>query len=299
MSRHYITKIIHKPYPYLFYFKRNIILAFVLGMLIYVINVLAVDENDVNTNFVFSKPLLCILAGLMTFLGILLVLEVIPRVFFKPDLKENWTIGKECLLIVLLLFVITIFNNTLSLIISKKPFDNIILHFLNSSLYVVLLGIVPAFLLVWLNYTILLKENLKKISLYNKQLESRITFTESDISNVIRIQTNNKNEVLELDLNSFLFAKSEGNYIDVFTKISGKVRCKPYRLTIQKLEEELGNYVFIINTHRSYVINIRNISTTSGNARNYRISFEGVPHEVPVSRNKFQAFKDAFTFKKV
>ncbi|WP_074410281.1 MULTISPECIES: LytTR family DNA-binding domain-containing protein [Aquimarina] len=299
MSRHYITKIIHKPYPYLFYFKRNLIIALVLGMLIYIINVLAVDESYVNTNFVFSKPLLCILAGLMTFFSILLVLEVIPRVFFKPDLKENWTIGKECLLIVSLLFVITIFNNTLSLVISKEPSDNIILHFLNSSLYVVLLGIVPAFLLVWINYTILLKENLKKVSLYNEQLESRITFTKSEVSDIISIQTSNKNEVLELDIGSFLFAKSEGNYIDVFTKTSGKVHCKPYRLTIQKLEEELNSYAFIISTHRSYVINIRNINTTSGNARNYRISFEGVPHEVPVSRNKFQAFKDAFTIKKV
>lgn len=299
MSRHYIAKIIHKPYPYLFYLKRNLIIAFALGMLIYIINVLAVDQSYVNENFVLSKPLLCILAGLMTFFSILLVLEVIPRIFFKPDLKENWTVGKEFLLIVSLLFVIAIFNNTLSLMISKEPSDHIILHFLNSSLYVVLLGVVPAFLLVWLNYTILLKENLKKISLYNEQLESRITDIDDEISDIISIQTNNKNEVLELDINAFLFAKSEGNYTNVFTKTPGKVICKPYRITIQKLEETLGNYPFIISTHRSYVINIRNINATSGNARNYRISFEGVPHEVPVSRNKFQAFKDAFSIKKV
>ncbi|WP_106794425.1 LytTR family DNA-binding domain-containing protein [Aquimarina sp. Aq78] len=299
MSRHYISKIIYKPYPYLFHLKRNLIIAFVLGMLIYIVNVLAIDKSYVDINFVLSKPLLCTLAGLVTFFSILLVLEIIPRIFFKPDLKENWTVGKECLLIVSLLFVIAIFNNILSLMISKEPSNSIILHFLNSSLYVVLLGIVPAFLLVWINYTILLKENLKKVSLYNEQLESRIIFTKSEVSDIIRIQTNNKNEVLELDISSFLFAKSEGNYTDVFTKTSGKVQCKPYRLTIQKLEEELGSYAFIISTHRSYIINIKNINTTSGNARNYRISFEGVPHEVPVSRNKFQTFKDAFTIKKV
>ncbi|WP_438422989.1 LytTR family DNA-binding domain-containing protein [Aquimarina macrocephali] len=299
MSRHYIAKIIHKPYPYLFHPKRNLIIAFVLGMLIYIINVLAVDKSYVDINFVLSKPFLCTLAGLVTFFSILLVLEVIPRIFFKPDLKENWTVGKECLLIVSLLFVIAIFNNILSLMISKEPSNNIILHFLNSSLYVILLGIVPAFLLVWLNYTILLKENLKKVSLYNEQLESRIIHTENEVSDIINIQTSNKNEIIELDINAFLFAKSEGNYVDVFTKTLSEVKCKPYRLTIQKLEEVLTNYPFIISTHRSYVVNIRNINTTTGNARNYRISFEGVPHEVPVSRNKFQTFKDAFTIKKV
>ncbi|WP_024771079.1 LytTR family DNA-binding domain-containing protein [Aquimarina macrocephali] len=299
MSRYYISKIIHKPYPYLFHLKRNLIIAFVLGILIYIINVLAVDKSYVDINFVLSKPLLCTLAGLVTFFSILLVLEIIPRIFFKPDLKENWTVGKECLLIVSLLFVIAIFNNILSLMISKEPSNSIILHFLNSSLYVILLGIVPAFLLVWLNYTILLKENLKKVSLYNEQLESRIIHTENGVSDIVNIQTSNKNEIIELDINAFLFAKSEGNYVDVFTKTSSEVKCKPYRLTIQKLEEVLINYPFIISTHRSYVINIRNISTTSGNARNYRISFEGVLHEVPVSRNKFQTFKDAFTIKKV
>ncbi|PKV50610.1 LytTR family transcriptional regulator [Aquimarina sp. MAR_2010_214] len=299
MSRHYIAKIIHKPYPYLFHLKRNLIIAFVLGILICIVNVLAVDQNYVDINFVFSKPFLCTLAGLMTFFSILLVLEVIPRIFFKPDLKENWTVGKECLLIVSLLFVIAIFNNTLSLMISKEPSGNVLLHFLNSSFYVVLLGIAPAFLLVWLNYTILLKENLKKVSLYNEQLESRIIHNENEISEIISIQTSNKNEVIELDINGFLFAKSEGNYIDVYTKTLGKVKWKPYRLTIQKFEEVLGDYPFIISTHRSYVVNIRNINATTGNARNYRISFEGVPHEVPVSRNKFQTFKDAFTIKKV
>ncbi|WP_062055508.1 LytTR family DNA-binding domain-containing protein [Aquimarina longa] len=299
MSRYYISQIINKPYPYLFHLQRNLIVATVLGVMVYGVNLLTVNENGMNTDYEFSKSLLCAFAGLTTFFSILLVIEIIPRLFFKPDLKENWTIGKECLLIVSLFFAIAIFNNTMSVILIKEPSGNILLRFLNASLYVVILGIVPAFLLIWINYTILLKENLKKVSLYNEHLKSRIIPKENEISDTINIQTNNKNEVLELDVNTFLFAKSEGNYIDVFTKESSNAKFKPYRLTIQKLEEALSDYPFIISTHRSYVINIRNISNTSGNARNYRISFEGVPHKVPVSRNKFQEFKEAFSVKKV
>ncbi|WP_103865497.1 LytTR family DNA-binding domain-containing protein [Aquimarina sp. I32.4] len=300
MFRNFSIQIIHKPYPYLFSLGRNLIIAITLGVLICVVNLMAIDENYVNENFIFSKSLVCSLAGLATFLSIVFVVEFIPRLFFTPDLKESWTIGKEILLILSLLLVIILFNNSMSFMISKKHTSfNILLRFLDSSFYVVTIGIVPAFVIVWLNYTILLKENLKEISLYNKQLESRVAKRENTGSTIINIQSNNKNEVLNLDIDTFLFAKAEGNYIDVFTKKNKVVTCKPYRLTIQKLEDVLADYPFIISTHRSFVVNLKNISSTSGNARNYRIKFNGTPQEVPVSRNKFQAFKDAFNIKKV
>lgn len=294
MIRKYITKTLNKPYPYLFTLKENIIIAIVVGLLIFIINTLAIDESYVNKNFLLSKFHICILAGLVTFLSVLFVVEMIPRIFFKSHLKENWTVGKECLRIIFLFFIIAVFNNIMSLILSKEHIQfDFFFHVLKISFYVVLIGLVPAVLIIWLNYTILLKENLKEISFYNKQLESRVT-QKNVSSDSISIQTNNKNEVLKLDFNTFLFAKSEGNYTDIFTKESEKLECKPYRLTIQNLEEALSKYSFIISTHRSYIINIRNISATSGNARNYRISFDGVSHEVPVSRGKFQAFKEAF-----
>ncbi|WP_438711248.1 LytTR family transcriptional regulator DNA-binding domain-containing protein [Aquimarina muelleri] len=295
MLLHSIIQIFNKPYPYLFSFQRNLIIAIVLGLLIYLVNLYTIEESYVTNHFIFSKFIVCLFAGLTTFFSILLIAEGVPRLFFKQNVKENWTIGKESLLIISLLFVIALFNNIMSFMLSKEHTSNtIIFSFLNSSLYVVIIGAIPATLIIWFNYTILLKENLKRVSLYNEQLTSRIKDTKPEIQNKIEIQTSNKNEVLELDINTFLFAKSEGNYTDVYTSISKKIECKPYRITIQKLEEVLQKYPFIISPHRSYIINIRNISTTSGNARNYRISFQGISHEVPVSRNKFQAFKNAF-----
>jgi len=300
MIRNYITQTLNKPYPFLFSLKKNLIIAIVLGLLIFIINLLAIDESYAQNSFVLSKLLICILAGLVTFFSVLFAVDIIPRIFFKPDLKENWTIGKECFIIIFLFIIIAISNNSMSLAIIKEQASfNILSHILNVSFYVFVIGSIPTMLIIWLNYTILLKENLKEISFYNKQLVSRVTQEKNTTYNRITIQTNNKKEVLQLDFNTFLFAKSEGNYTDIFTKGIGKYDCKPYRLTIQNLEEALAEYTFIIRPHRSYVINIKNISATSGNARNYRIHFDEVSEEVPVSRDKFKTFKEAFNIIKV
>lgn len=292
----YILKVFNRPYPYLFSTKRNLIIAVAVGLFVYAINLTSIDESLVNETFLFSKQTVCILAGFTTFLGILVVTEWIPYFFFKPELKENWTIGKECLLIVSLLFLIAIFNNIMSFLISKESFSfNVLFGFLNASFYVVAIGLVPALLIIWLNYTVLLKENLRQVSLYNEQLEREIIQKVQDRPHIEKIQTNNKNEVIPLDLNTFLFAKAEGNYSDIFTKVPDGFESNPYRITIQQLDEALHTYPYIINTHRSYIVNMKHIHSTSGNARNYRIHFDGVDMEVPVSRSKFKIFEEAFT----
>ena len=295
MRIHYISKVINRPYPYLFSPKRNLMIAFILGLVVYFINVLAMDVVYVNDNFLFSKQGVCILAGLTTFCSILFVIEIIPRFCFTIDVKENWTIGKEFFLIISLLFFIAVFNNVMSFFISKVHIpSNIWFRFFNASFYVLAIGFVPVLLIIWFNYTMLLKENLRQVSLYNEQLESEVKQNDGYEANNISIQTNNKNEILNINLNTFLFARAEGNYTDIFIKNLNCVRNIPYRITIQQLEEALKNYPFVISTHRSYIINIKNISSTSGNARNYRINFDDVVIQVPVSRNKFKIFKEAF-----
>ena len=290
-----VAKIISLPYPYLFSLKRNILLACIFGLFIYFINSLVIDEAVVFSHFTLSKNNVCLLAGFSTFLSILFVVELIPQLFFKPELKETWTTGKEFLLIVSLIFTIAFFNTSLSYIVSKSGVSfNLIDSFLNALLFTIALGAVPTILVLWLNYTILLKRNLKAVSLYNQQLESKIEKQVKEDKALVEIQTNNKSEIIQLDLHSFLFAKSEGNYTDIFIDLGNGVTTKTFRLTIKQLEEALTAYPWIIRTHRSYVINTNNINETFGNARNFRIHFKGIDLEVPVSRNRFEAFKKAF-----
>ncbi|MBB4119542.1 DNA-binding LytR/AlgR family response regulator [Mesonia hippocampi] len=290
-----LHKFIKQPYPFLFSPIRNFIVAFLLGVFIYLLNLISINDVLVTTNFNFSKQAVCIFAGLSTFLSTLLITEIGTRFFLNTKTKETWTVGKEFITIIILLFTIAIFNNIVAFIISKRTTDyNFFQQFVNAFTYAAGIGSLPTAIIIWFNYTILLKQNLKEVSLYNKQLEANLKQQDFPKNNTLKIETNNKNEVLVIDLANFLFAKAEGNYTDIFVKTTSSYKRTPYRINIQQLEDALAQDKHCIRTHRSYLVNLRNITSATGNARNYRLNFYHTDIEIPVSRSKFEAFKKAF-----
>ncbi|WP_165851404.1 LytTR family DNA-binding domain-containing protein [Brumimicrobium aurantiacum] len=265
--------------------------------MVFSVNWWAKNENFAQTNFIVGKNALSLFAGLTTVIGILSTIELIPRLFFNINVKDSWTIGKEFLMVVLLLFTITILNYLLIIFLSKSSFyTNDLYLFLNAFLYVLIIGFTPTIMVVWVNYTIILKRNLKRVEEYNNILEKRIK--EEGSGEVLHIQTNNKNEILHLDVKLFLYAKAEGNYLDVYIKRGEDIECSTYRFTVQSLLNHLEDYDHIVSTHRSYVVNLNQITSTSGNARNFKIKFDNVDGDVPVSRSRFQAFKEALNVEK-
>ena len=68
-----------------------------------------------------------------------------------------------------------------------------------------------------------------------------------------------------------------------------------YKAVKQKIENELTKYPFIIRTHRTYIVNIKNISHTKGNARNYQLYFSKTELSVPVARSRFEKFNEVLT----
>lgn len=290
-----LHKFIKQPYPFLFTPIRNLIVAFLLGVFIYLLNLISIDEALVAKSFTFSKQVVCLFAGLSTFIGTLLITEIGTRFFLGTQTKEAWTVGKEFITIIILLFTIAVFNNIMAFVISKKTADyNFLQQFVNAIIYVIGIGSIPTAIIIWFNYTILLKQNLKEVSLYNKQLEASIKQQDFAKTNTLKIETNNKSEILIIDLANFLFAKAEGNYTDIFIKTPTNYKRTPYRISIQQLENALAQDKHCIRTHRSYLVNLRNITSAAGNARNYRLNFYHTDIEIPVSRSKFEAFKKAF-----
>ncbi|CAM1359283.1 conserved membrane hypothetical protein [Tenacibaculum litoreum] len=274
------------PYPYLFHTKRNLIIASALSIVIFLIN------YYFTQNTITDKPYACLTASVVTFLSILFFTEFVPKVFFTAEIKENWNTVREFFFTIGILISIAIFQNSFLYPFKSGVKSNFFLSLINTFSYVILIGTIPILIIIWINYVIILKENLRSVKAYNKELEKELKQKDKEV--VLSIKTNNVNETLILDLTTFLFAKSEGNYVDVYTKNLNSVDIKPYRISIQKLLNSLSDYSFVLSTHRSYIINIKNIRRTSGNARNYKISFPDVSHEVPVSRSKFKLFKEEF-----
>ncbi len=280
------------PYPYLFHTKRNLIIACVLSVILFFINFYFSPQININNTFFTNKLQVCLTTSIITFFSILFFTEVIPKVFFTSEVKENWNTLQEFFFTIGILISIALFQNSFLLLLKNGAIHTFFSSLINTFFYVVLIGTIPVLIIIWINYVVILKENLKSVKAYNEQLQKELKLKDKEA--VLYIETNNINETLILDLNTFLFAKSEGNYVDIYTKNLNTVDVKPYRISIQKLLTDLSDYPFIFSTHRSYIINIKNIRRTSGNARNYKISFSDISQEVPVSRNKFKVFKEAF-----
>ena len=100
-----------------------------------------------------------------------------------------------------------------------------------------------------------------------------------------------KSERFTFDSNSFIYAKAEGNYADIYLKSEDKISKLTKRIALKKLETQLADFPFIIKTHRSVLLNLNYIDSVSGNAQGYKVTLKDCPEAVAVSRNYIQSFE--------
>ena len=278
-----------KPYPFLFSRNKVIFMAGFVGIFIFLTFLLFPSIDSTSLNILPVSILQkAIVYGLLSSLGVFIVFGGVTNYFFSENKKENWLVKDHLLIIVLLLLVITLLNYAYLILVSKDPSFFLSFSFL-SVLFakVFFLGIIPSFIITWIDYTLKLKQNLLQTQEYNTRLNKSETKT---VAQTIHILSANKNEAIDLDIDALLFIKSDGNYIEVYTTDEAVLEKKVYRMTLAVMEKELSEFSFLFRTHRSYIVNVNNIFLTKGNARNYQLFFNGVDESVPVSRNKFKAF---------
>ncbi len=288
-----------KPYPYLYNLKRNIIIASAVGILsIYLNHVRLNNDSMFFNNTIIPHHYISIIVGIIVALSVFIVTNIIPNLFFSNKLIDNWNIGNELLISIGVFVTIFFVNYIFFLIITKNNSKLLsISFFIKLTTYVITTGTLILSIILWVNYTLTLKRNLRHVEINNNRLEELLNSHKNEeiVDNIITLKSNLKNEVIEININKLQFIKSDGNYIEVYTiDNSEKSDIKLYRASLQTIEEELSKYDDIIKTHRSYIVNIKNISKTDGNARNYKLYFNGTEVTVPVSRSKFSEFNAAF-----
>lgn len=290
-----MSKLLAKPYPFLFFLKRNLIIAILVGIFIGVLFFTLSDKEFTQQYLFLTITQKSFFYGLITFFSIILIFDLFPRSFISDTQKENWTISKQLGLISLLHFTIVIFNYIFIIFISKDTSIFLsIKFFLGLTFSVVIIGLIPSFIIVWIDYTIKLKENLKQTKLHNQKLQETLKNKKKyDQREIINIPSDNQNEIINFDLRQLLFIKSDGNYIDIYLKENEEIVKMLHRASIQTIENYLSEFSYIIRTHRSYLVNIQNIKSSKGNARNYQLYFEKTEISVPVSRSRFQKFNEA------
>ncbi len=231
---------------------------------------------------------------------VILLLFSIFRV--SPEAEEKWTVLKEMLLMVVLLFLVGVGQFLIRDIIYDNP-DNWSLRYLFEEIR-------NTFFVGSLIMIILISLNFNRLNCRNKKQADELNLSSdfSDLNHKVRenmtsknrpdskvfIETQVKSDDFVLCVDNLLFAKSEGNYIEFYLR-DVNVDKIVKRLTLKELESALEPFPEIIRTHRSYLVNANQIKGVEGNAQGYKLKLKSYEGTIPVSRNMIGSFNNVMS----
>jgi hypothetical protein len=217
--------------------------------------------------------------GSLDFLGTFLLLYISPLIFKNYFNEDNWTVGRNILLMVVgLLFIALILWNFGEIYKETYGFDKLtLLEFLSKAF---LVGIIPLTFYVFINEkTVREKRERRVFKVKEINKESEIN-TPKEIS----INSDNEKEQITFDADNLVYITSQGNYASFFLKKDDTIKEKILRITLTKITEKLKDHPNIIRCHKSYIVNSNFINDISGNARGYLLKSHYISEEIPVSR---------------
>ena len=88
---------------------------------------------------------------------------------------------------------------------------------------------------------------------------------------------------LTLPINNLLYIEARKNNVCVCYLKEGKIHKTELRSTLTALKDDLP-YDNIFQCHRSFLVNINNISSAKGNSNGYQLRLSGCDDFIPVSR---------------
>jgi len=91
-----------------------------------------------------------------------------------------------------------------------------------------------------------------------------------------------------------LFAKADGNYIELTLSVNNQVNTELKRISLKQFEGQLTAYPFLFKCHRAYLVNLQQVNKVAGNAQGYTLSLNMTNENVPVSRTQLELFNESY-----
>lgn len=271
------------PYPltrnswqeWLFFLGTGVFVAFFL----IVFQPFGTDSFESATKYLF-------LAGYGAVITVTMAMTswIIPRVLPTFFEEESWTVGKQILFLTVLVttaFATCYFykNWYLGLTFSLRGF----LYFLPLALSV---AIFPIAGLVVGNYIYLLKHyEHGAAAMAGRDPSSRKAMTEA--ASLVLPDEQGK-PCLTLSPDQLLAIKSADNYVEVYYWEENQLQRLLIRNTLSALETLLEN-TSIVRCHRSYLVNLNQVTQVTGNAQGYRLLLGDHSLSIPVARSRSEA----------
>ncbi|MBN1272973.1 MAG: LytTR family transcriptional regulator [Candidatus Aminicenantes bacterium] len=107
----------------------------------------------------------------------------------------------------------------------------------------------------------------------------------TETSGCVLITSENEKDKIEVSLHDLLFIKSVDNYIEVYKTHHNNIKKTLLRGTLKRIEEDLKLVPCLFRCHRTYIVNVNNISKVTGNSQGYKLLFNFIDYSIPVSRD--------------
>lgn len=279
-----IKQYLHQPYPlYRNRWRIIISISFFISFFMYFFQPFGLSSfnNGLRTYFEIGY-------GVVTFLVLLVDLFLLPLIFKKWFDISKWTVLKQIVLQIWILFSIGIFNFFYSSLFLN--FTRVFIAFLVFQFYTLLVGIIPIIVGTFATQNKLLAENLEIANKYNDDLTLKAD-SSSDAETLCLLAENSKDK-FEIKSSDIIYITSTGNYIQAFYQKEGELKNILLRNTLKQTEEQLKEIHSMIKCHRAFLVNKNKIVRMKGNSQGLRLILEGTDEEIPVSRNLSKSLMD-------
>ncbi len=289
----FIKRQLNQPFPFEYSVKVNLKQAFGISCFVFfflfLVQPFGVDSESKN---VLRDIIVCLGYGIISFIVVFLYDLLTPKLLPGLFLKETVKTGVVLLYAIILIFIVGNANALYNWILNHE--GDFFYTWYHLQYYTFIIGVFPTVFIMIAEQNWNLHKHVKGAQLLDKELGEVETYTESDINPSLIIKSENEKDIFNIPSQNLLYIKSAGNYLEVNFIKDDHVKTELLRSTIKRMESELSSHSFIMRCHRMYLINLLNIEHVTGDSQGYRIMFNGLDLQLPVSRGYIKQFRQHF-----
>jgi len=268
--------------------KRNVLVAVLFGTFIGFF-LIFFQPFDINLSNYENKNLKIFFFGVISTCVLLIFFILLPYLFPRMFSVRIWKVVHQILYYLMALLVIATFNG-----LYINYLENLSFNWSNYWWIIMrttILGGIPICFLVLLDYNRKMKIHLREAK---ELLGNGLKDVEALDKAKFHVSTHSKNDSFVIDVNSFLFAEAQGNYIFINSLEDKEKNKSLHRISLTLLEKQLNDN-HLKRCHRSYLVNLRKVRNITGNAQGLKLWFENYDYEIPVSRKYIPIIKNYFS----
>jgi LytTr DNA-binding domain len=273
-----LFSILQQSYPRGFTSYQSIIRISVITGVFVVFFLIIFQPFEINTWTHPFKWLYLVGYGVVTILMMILIWGGLPKVFPQWHEEQGWTVGKYIIQNIVLILMIALGNiNYTKFVLDPTITAPDALEFVYETILIGFFPILAFTYISYINYSHTYSKHTGSVP--NPSLEIQA----QDAQTNIELIAENEKDTIRLHVNKLLYIESADNYSTVVFRQDSKIKKELLRSSLTRLEGQLLQE-FIVRCHRSYIVNLHQVKTITGNAQGYKLHLGDNEMAIPVAR---------------